>query len=154
MYCPSCGIETGSDAQFCGSCGANLQTGEVVYGSILPRVGFVDAIRLGFNNYFNFSGRSRRSEYWYWVLFVTVVGAILATIDSSIAGNLSFEDIGILEGLFILVTLIPGLAVSVRRLHDVNRTGWWLLLILTIIGVFVLLYWACQKGTEGKNTFG
>ena len=52
------------------------------------------------------------------------------------------------------MTFLPGLALNVRRLHDINWTGWWILIVLTIIGLFVLLYWACKKGTEGPNRFG
>ena len=61
MHCPNFGVETESSGRFCGSCGTNFETGEVVFGSLLPRVGFMEAIKLGFSNYFKFSGRSRRS---------------------------------------------------------------------------------------------
>ena len=148
MYCPSCGIETGSNGQFCGSCGANLQTGEVVYGSILPRVGFVDAIRLGFNNYFNFSGRSRRSEYWYWALFTILGGAVSQVIDG-------ITGLGIFYSLFSLLILIPGLALGARRLHDIGKSGWWQLLWFAIIvGWVILLIWNIRDSDQAPNSHG
>jgi uncharacterized membrane protein YhaH (DUF805 family) len=115
---------------------------------------FFEAITAGFRNYVNFSGRAIRSEFWYWTLFYVVVAVVLGLIDQRLnpgtrLGASSFVNIIVLVALFL-----PSLAVSVRRLHDIDRTGWWVLLDLTTIGTLVLLYWACLRGTVGANRFG
>jgi uncharacterized membrane protein YhaH (DUF805 family) len=110
-------------------------------------MGFTQAISSGFQNYVNFSGRACRSEYWFWTLFVVLV-TIVANILDSFA---TFGAASLITGLGLL---LPGLAISVRRLHDIDRTGWWLLLILTGIGAIVLLIFACLPGTEGPNSYG
>jgi len=104
----------------------------------------VQAIQSGFQNYVTFSGRAQRSAYWYWVLFVGLVQII--------ADRLAGETVG---GLVSLVLLLPSIAVGVRRLHDLDRTGWWFLLwLVPIVGWIVLIYWGCLRGTDGPNRFG
>jgi uncharacterized membrane protein YhaH (DUF805 family) len=113
---------------------------------------FAQAIRSGFANYLNFSGRAIRSEYWYWVLFAMLGGLATEIIDSVIfASNSSISP---LNGVFDLLIFLPGLGLGIRRLHDIDRSGWWVLITLTFIGVFLLLYWACQSSTPGPNRFG
>jgi uncharacterized membrane protein YhaH (DUF805 family) len=112
---------------------------------------FGQAIASGFANYVNFSGRAVRSEYWYWVLF-TILGAIVTSILD--AALFSFETVSPLNSVFNVITFLPSLAVLVRRLHDIDRTGWWVLIGLTGIGLILLIYWACQPGTPGPNRFG
>lgn len=99
--------------------------------------------------YATFSGRAARSEYWYFVLFIFLVNILTATIDGIV-----FSGSPVLYGLFSLIVLIPNFAVAVRRLHDVNRSGWWLLLWLTVIGVVVLLYWLIKNSDPGDNDYG
>jgi uncharacterized membrane protein YhaH (DUF805 family) len=114
-----------------------------------------EAISSCFRNYANFSGRAVRSEYWYWYLFVAIVLIVLGAIDERLypgpleIGPFSYVYIAIALGL-----ILPGLAVSVRRLHDIDRTGWWVLIGATVIGTLVLIYWACLPGTPGSNRFG
>ena len=108
---------------------------------------FVQSISSGFSSYVNFSDRAIRSEYWYWVLFIVVCEIVTSIIDYAIGINLT-------TGIFGLVTLLPSLAVAVRRLHDIDRTGWWVLIAFAIIGIFVLIYWAAKEGTRGPNRFG
>jgi uncharacterized membrane protein YhaH (DUF805 family) len=108
---------------------------------------FGQAISSGFSNYVNFSGRACRSEYWFWTLFAVIVSAVTAAIDG-------VTGIPVTNAIAGLALFLPGLAVSVRRLHDLDRTGWWLLLVFTGIGIFVLIYWDCVKGTDGSNRFG
>ena len=112
---------------------------------------FTQAITSGFQNYVNFSGRAARSEFWFWTLF-----SFLATAAAAIVDMVAFADAAVspLNSLVSLALFLPGLAVSVRRLHDLDRTGWWLLLIFTVIGVILLLIWDCMKGTAGPNRFG
>jgi uncharacterized membrane protein YhaH (DUF805 family) len=114
----------------------------------------LEAIKSGFSNYVNFSGRAIRSEYWYWTLFVFVLVGVLGIIDEWLNPGLSMGAFSIFNGLVSLALFLPGLAVSVRRLHDIDRTGWWLLLSFTVIGIVLLIVWACQPGTSGPNRFG
>lgn len=112
---------------------------------------FWQAVSSGFSNYVNFSGRAFRSEFWFFYLFLVIVSAAAALLDW---GILDYPNTGPIETIWNLVTILPSLAVSVRRLHDIDRTGWWMLLLLTGIGVFVLLYFFCIGGTPGPNRFG
>jgi len=97
--------------------------------------------------YANFSGRAMRSEYWWWTLFSVIVSIVLSLIDSMLG-------IQLLQPIWGLATLLPSIGVGVRRLHDLDKSGWWLLIALTGIGAFVLIYWFCQPGTPGDNQFG
>ena len=118
---------------------------------------FFQAIQSCFKNYFNVDSRSSRSEYWYWFLFVLVFSIIVDFLDATIAGTswLNYTEVwGPLTIIFNIVIFLPGIAVGVRRLHDVNRSGWWLLISFTVIGIIPLFIWAASKGTEGKNRFG
>jgi uncharacterized membrane protein YhaH (DUF805 family) len=117
-------------------------------------MGFVEAISSGFRNYASFSGRAVRSEFWYWFLFAVIVSFVLGVIDKSLYPGLVMGPFSYVTMLVGLVLILPSLAVSVRRLHDVDRTGWWILIGLTFIGTLVLIYWACQPGTPGSNRFG
>jgi uncharacterized membrane protein YhaH (DUF805 family) len=109
-------------------------------------MGIDDAVKLGFANYVNFSGRACRSEYWYWFLFVILASGV---IDSWIVGP------PIILTIFWLATLLPLVSVSFRRLHDLDRSGWWSLLnVVPVVGWIILIVWFCTKGTDGPNRFG
>jgi uncharacterized membrane protein YhaH (DUF805 family) len=118
---------------------------------------FFQAIKSGLINIDEFSTRASRSEYWYWIIF-----AALSYQAASVIDRLAFLDntfvqqwgFGPFYVLIVLALLLPGIAVTVRRLHDLDRTGWWILLWFTVIGGFVLLYWFCLKGTADTNRFG
>jgi uncharacterized membrane protein YhaH (DUF805 family) len=112
---------------------------------------FQHAIASGFQNYATFAGRAPRSEYWYWVLFALLVGAAAAILDQAFFPGLDTHP---LHSLASLALFLPGLAVSVRRLHDLDRTGWWMLIMLTGIGIILLLIWFCLRGTPGPNRYG
>jgi uncharacterized membrane protein YhaH (DUF805 family) len=113
---------------------------------------FPEAIRSGFGKYATFSGRAVRSEYWFWALFTAVGLAATALLDSAIFGY--HPGPTPFKVLFEVATLLPSLAVAARRLHDTDRTAWWLLLFLTLIGAIALIVWYCEKGTPGPNRFG
>lgn len=102
-----------------------------------------------------FAGRARCKEYWYFVLFNILVSIVLAIIDGA-TGSFSTEaGMGLLGGIYTLAVLIPGVAVSVRRLHDTNHRGWWLLIALVpLIGAIVLLVFMVQKSEQGENQYG
>ncbi len=102
-----------------------------------------------------FSGRARRKEFWFFVLFNIIISIVLAVIDG-VTGSFSPEaGMGLLGGIYTLAVLIPGIAVSVRRLHDTERSGWWLLIALVpLIGAIVLLVFMVQDSKPGQNQYG
>ena len=99
-----------------------------------------------FNKYFDFETRSSRKEFWYWQLFRILMFLTITYLES----------LGLSGLLFIsnFIFLIPEIAVSIRRLHDINKSGWWILLTLTIIGIIPLIYFYCIKGDDGANDYG
>ncbi|WP_029003684.1 DUF805 domain-containing protein [Azorhizobium doebereinerae] len=111
--------------------------------------GYLAAMR----KYATFSGRSRRGEYWVFHL-VFVVLSIAASLLDLLIFQTGLDHQGPIGAVVLLAHLIPSFAVSVRRLHDIDRTGWWLLLEFTIIGALVLLIFAMQRGTAGFNRYG
>lgn len=114
-------------------------------------MGFSDAIRSGFKNYITISGRAARSEFWFWQLFTIIVSFATGLID----GSLFNDDVGTISSLASLAMFLPTLMVSIRRLHDRDQSGWWLLLMLIpLVGWLVLLYFYVTPGTDGPNRFG
>ena len=102
-----------------------------------------------------FSGRSRRMEYWYFVLFNLVVYIVLSLIDGLLGTFNIVQGVGLLSGIYSLAVLIPTLALWVRRLHDIDRTGWWVLInLIPLVGTIVLLVFALTPGTPGSNQYG
>lgn len=95
-----------------------------------------------------FTGRARRKEYWMFVLFQLIVSIVIGVIES-------FSDTTILSIIFVLGTLLPSVGVQIRRLHDIGRTGWWLLIsLIPLVGSIVLLVFACQDSELGDNQYG
>ncbi len=86
-----------------------------------------------FENYANFNGRARRSEYWYFTLASTIISIILSVLDSSIGLKIGSSDSGILSSIYSLVIFVPSIAVSFRRLHDVGKSGWLLIIAYAVI---------------------
>ena len=107
---------------------------------------FFNAVKICFVKYTNFSDRANRSEYWLFSLFLGIVYTVAWIIDGGPWGPLYSSS--------LVIFIIPSIAVCVRRLHDVNRSGWWYLLIITIIGCIPLIYWSLRRGDEGDNRFG
>lgn len=108
-----------------------------------------------FENYANFSGRARRSEYWYFTLMSAIIAIILAVIDNTTGLTFGSASNGILGTIYGLAVLLPGLAVAVRRLHDVGKSGWFFFIILIpIIGAIWLLVLFCTDGEQGTNKYG
>jgi uncharacterized membrane protein YhaH (DUF805 family) len=110
---------------------------------------FGQAIQSGFSNYVNFSGRAIRSEYRFWTMLFVPLGAIAATCVDGVVG------LPVTTSVLGLATLPPSVAVTIRRLHDLYRSGWWLLIgFVPLLGAVHLLVWFCTRGTTGYNVFG
>ncbi len=109
---------------------------------------FLDVLK---NKYVKFDGRAGRPEYWFFVLIVTVIGFILTVIDRMVLGM----DVPILTGIFYLAVLLPQLAVCIRRFHDQDRSGWFVLLsLIPFVGPIIVLIFMVLPGTPGDNRFG
>lgn len=105
--------------------------------------------------YATFEGRARRKEYWFFVLFYVLVYLALAAVDALTGTYDADAGIGLLSGLYALATLLPNLAVTARRLHDTDRSGWWILVgLVPLIGGIVLLVFMCLDSQPGGNRFG
>jgi len=136
---------------------------------------YIDTLK---NRYAQFDGRASRSEFWYFVLFNLVVSIIFAILDSVLGTSYSYEvttntmatatteaasvsvtqTIGYLQSFYGLAVMIPSIAVSIRRLHDLGKSGWWILLgiipLINFIGIFVLLYFYVQDSQPEENEYG
>jgi uncharacterized membrane protein YhaH (DUF805 family) len=108
-----------------------------------------------FENYANFNGRARRSEYWYFALMNLIILIVAAVLDSTLGLNFAPLPYGILYVVIALATFIPGLAVAVRRLHDVGKSGWFYFIVLIpLIGAIWLLVLFFTEGNQGENQYG
>ena len=115
---------------------------------------FQDAVRTCLQQrYADFNGRSRRSEFWFFVLFSAIVRAIANVIDAIVhTGNANTG--GVVSFLVFLALLVPSLAVSARRLHDTGRSGWWLLIaLIPLVGIIILIVWWAQD-SHPDNQYG
>ena len=112
-----------------------------------PPLGFADAVRSVLSNYATFSGRARRAEYWYFVLAYVLAFVVAAVVDAALGAQ-------VLEIIVVLASIVPALAVSVRRLHDTDRSGWWLLIGLIPFGSIVVLVFTCLDSQVGGNRYG
>jgi len=130
-------------------------------------VGFGEAIKRAFAGWSTWSGRATRAEYWWWFLFVWILSfipyvGIFASMDWTSDGNGSVEGTGgsplfwILAVVVTLALLLPSIAVSVRRLHDTNRSGWWYWIVLIPCGIGAIWYFVLMllPSTEGQNQYG
>ena len=105
---------------------------------------FSQAIATCFSKFLDVQGRAAKSEYWWFYLFTVLVGW----------GAMLIDPTQILASIVNVALLIPVVTAGTRRLHDVNRSGWWQLLVISLIGLIPLLYWTCSKGDEQANRFG
>jgi len=112
-------------------------------------MGFSEAVKSVFSKYATITGRACRSEYWYFTLFYIIVYFVLALITAII------PFLVILSIVFAIGMIIPSITVSIRRLHDRNQSGWWLLVgLIPMIGGIILFIWFVMRGTDGPNDFG
>ena len=114
---------------------------------------FPAAIKTCFNKYADFKGRATRAEYWWFGLFVTLVSAGASIVDATFFGT-DFSETGALGALWSLAIILPSLAVGARRLHDINCSGWWQLMLLTVIGIIPLIIMYCLRSNPEENRFG
>jgi|SRR6478609_1487940 uncharacterized membrane protein YhaH (DUF805 family) len=98
-----------------------------------------------------FNGRASRPEFWWFVLINLIIAVVINVVFSAIGGRSSGQ---VVSDLYSLAVLLPSLGVGIRRLHDTNRTGWWYLLVLTIIGGLVLIVFFALAGDPGPNKYG
>ncbi len=128
---------------------------------------FVTAVKTCLSNYATFHGRAPRSEFWWFYLFIVLVDVVLSffigsetfvairdggfdAISVAVASNRAV----MVQGIVHLALFLPMLAVSVRRLHDVGRSGWWLLVAIIPLGIFVVLYWWLRPTEPRPNAYG
>ena len=115
-------------------------------------MGFKEAVQSCLSQYATFTGRARRSEYWYFTLFNALLGFVIGVIGSLFLGETLTN---VLTWLVTLALLAPGLAVSVRRLHDIGKSGWALLFaLITVVGWILIIVWACKDSEPGENQYG
>ncbi len=123
------------------------------------QVSFEEAVKRGFANYCCFTGRSSRSEYWWWALFTTILGiavTVVFSIIAAIAHSAAILTVGTFVSYAISLGLfLPGLGLAVRRLHDTGRSGWFILLsLIPLVGAIILIVWFCQASTPVANQYG
>lgn len=103
------------------------------------------------DNYANFKGRARRQEYWMFAFVHLMIAVVLSMVDIMIFGPSNL----MLTSLYMLLVLLPGIAVAVRRLHDTGRSGWWILLaLIPVAGIIALIAIMCIEGTPAPNRYG
>ncbi len=109
--------------------------------------------KIALRKYAVFTGRARRKEYWFFVLFYLLIAIGLGFIDSVL--GLGSEEFGLLSGLFGLAMVVPAFAVAIRRMHDTGRSGWWVLVnFIPLVGWLIFIWFATRDGEPGPNAYG
>lgn len=171
VYCSACGATMSAAAHACPQCGhpngyqaASLPPAALVAprGLIGPRLtaaaptmGFGEAITRFFSDYGKFSGRSRRSEFWFATLFVSGVGFVLLSVSAAVDPEGDGGVFSILYTIWILGLAVPNLALASRRLHDADASfGYYFIGLIPMVGIILLIVKLAQEGTPGENRFG
>lgn len=110
-------------------------------------MGFFQSIKRGFSGYLSVKGRSTRSEFWYFTIFWYLIYSLLFFIEG-------VEPENPISIIILLVIIIPLINVCTRRLHDISKSGWWQLIVFTIVGLIPFFYWMCKKGDHSSNNYG
>jgi uncharacterized membrane protein YhaH (DUF805 family) len=144
MICQKCGFHNIGPAKICSSCDESMAMDSFSRSAEISAISPVDAVKRAFLHYFTFSGRARRSEYWWFQVFAAVISAINALPTGNNAAIDMVQVFGILAGLVII---IPLLSLTSRRLHDIGKSGWWQLLFFgiwlpTLMGTWIFPAWA------------
>lgn len=157
-YCPTCGAEPDPKAVICVKCGCALKSFQSSIKkqkqvSVNKNINtFNEAVVICLNKYGDFTGRACRAEYWYWRLLMFLVYIAFWGFMSIIDYD---EDPAAIYLIWCLAMLLPSLAVTVRRLHDIGKSGWWYFIaLIPIIGVILLLIWLCRDGVSNMNEYG
>ena len=113
----------------------------------------MDCVKYCFNHYAKFSGRARRAQFWYFVLFNFIANLALGIVDSMLFGVDS--NVSLFSSLYSLAVFVPSIAVGARRLHDIGRSGWWQLIgLVPIVGWIILIVWMASRGEDRANQYG
>ena len=160
-YCTNCGTDLASGVSYCASCGTAASPEMSSTSADLPPAAYygapgasqtpasglrapVDAVSTCFSKYVDFSGRATRAEFWWWVLIMEFVVPVL--------GLLMYPEP---FPIVMLATFLPGIAVAARRLHDIDKSGWWQLIgFVPLIGWLVLIIFYAKRGSPGTNSYG
>ena len=177
MYCPHCGKELKGEQAFCAYCGAKLpkpgqkqenrkepSSAYQKQQSVQPAVksvGFLEAILCFYNNYANFKGRATRKEYWYVVLYMTLmaIGFYILDVFGEIVniayGNWGYTNFAIiLNVLCMLVHIVPVISLAFRRLHDIGKSGvYYLFVLIPVVGSILLIVFFCTD-SDADNQYG
>jgi len=149
IECIKCHQYNSIDNSFCGICGSPIEPsslGSIIAADVstgieteqLPMVNFVEAIKGGFNKYLVFKGRATRAEFWWWAAFAYGGMLILGIFNRYMSFDVALGT-SLLSSIFLLLILVPTISVTSRRLHDINKTGWWQLLYLILFIVPTVL---------------
>lgn len=102
-----------------------------------------------------FNGRAGRPEYWYFLLFNVIASIALAILDNVLGLVPKGTNVGVLGAIYSLAVILPGIAVAIRRMHDINRSGWWVLIsAIPIVGWIIFIIWAARESDAGPNQYG
>lgn len=120
-------------------------------------MGFAEAVKVGLHNFYNPTGRASRSAFWWYALFLFIVSGVLGVIGGFVSGNGGVEQtwVGIIFDLLSAVVAISGICAEIRRLHDINKSGWnicWGL--IPVIGGLYVLYLLCKPSFPNPNKYG
>jgi uncharacterized membrane protein YhaH (DUF805 family) len=125
---------------------------EVIEYSEPSKTSFVGAIKKGFRGYVVWNARSTRAEYWWWSLFAVIVAIVASVIDTAIFSTDMMTGVGPVSGIVTLALFLPGLSVWIRRLHDTDRTGWWVwIMLIPIVGAIVSLVFVLLPSKMGPT---
>ncbi len=143
MFCSKCGKENADGVKFCGSCGGNILAPSAP-DTPSEQMTFGKAIATCFAKYVDFKGRASRPEFWWFYLFTILLSW----------GSMLVDDSEVLNMIVNLAVFLPVFAAGSRRLHDTNRSGWWQLIMLTVIGIIPVVIWWASKGSDQDNQYG
>jgi uncharacterized membrane protein YhaH (DUF805 family) len=151
ITCPDCQTEISDAASSCIKCGRPMKSEAIVSEVFIPppSLNIFEATATCFRKYADFSGRASRSEFWYFYLFSIIAGTLIAVLSILLA-SMTFFVIAML--IAFLVTILPDIAVTTRRLHDTNKAGWWQLLQFVPFGFVILFVMCIQRSDQHVNS--
>ena len=116
---------------------------------------FMESIQTVFQKYAVFEGRARRSEYWWFVLAYAIVNGVLSGLTNAFKGSAMGTIVAILSAIVALAVIVPSIAVTTRRLHDIGKSGWWqLIALIPCVGTILLIVWTAKDSDPGDNMYG